>query len=56
MPFNSLYKKLCELAFYDAISSAYYRKVPRVEAGYNTSSVALRLVEDDEKRTLCLGV
>jgi hypothetical protein len=28
----------------------------RVEAGSNTSTVALRVVGDDEKRTQCLGV
>jgi hypothetical protein len=56
MPFNILFKKLFWLAFYDEIFAAYYRNVPRVEAGYNTSSVALRVVEGDEKRTRCLGV
>jgi hypothetical protein len=29
---------------------------PRVEAGSKTSTVALRVVEDDEKGTQCLGV
>jgi hypothetical protein len=28
---------------------------PRVEAGSNTSTVALRVVGEDEKRTQCLG-
>jgi hypothetical protein len=32
------------------------RKDPRVEAGLNTSTVALRVVEDDEKGSQCLGV
>jgi hypothetical protein len=27
-----------------------------VEAGYNTSTAALRVVEGDEKRTQCLGI
>jgi hypothetical protein len=27
-----------------------------VEAGYNTSTVALRVVEGDEKGTRCMGV
>jgi hypothetical protein len=29
---------------------------PCVEVGYNISTVALRVVEDDEKGTRCLGV
>jgi hypothetical protein len=29
---------------------------PRVVAGSNTSTVALRVVEDDERGTQCLGV
>jgi hypothetical protein len=30
--------------------------VSRVEARYNTSTVALRVVEGDEKETRCLGI
>jgi hypothetical protein len=32
------------------------QSVPRVEAGSNTSTVALRVVRGDEKGTQCLGV
>jgi hypothetical protein len=57
MPFDSLFKKLFQLAFYDEISATYNRNVRSVESDYNsTSSVTLRVVEGDEKRTLCLGV
>jgi hypothetical protein len=35
---------------------SYIVILPRVEAGYNTSTVALRVVEGDEKGTRCLGV
>jgi hypothetical protein len=28
----------------------------RVEAGWNTTTVALRVLQDDEKGTQCLGV
>jgi hypothetical protein len=31
-------------------------KISLVEAGSNNSTVALRIVEDDEKGTQCLGV
>jgi hypothetical protein len=30
--------------------------VPREEAGWNTSTVALRVVEGDENGTRCLGI
>jgi hypothetical protein len=30
--------------------------IPRVEEGYSTSTVALRVVEGDEKGIRCLGV
>jgi hypothetical protein len=33
-----------------------YILMSRVEAGWNTSTVALRVVEGDEKRTRCLEV
>jgi hypothetical protein len=34
----------------------YEREISRVEAGSNTSAVALRVVGGDEKGTHCLGV
>jgi hypothetical protein len=37
-------------------SKHYTYKDSRVEEGSNTSTVALRVVEDDEKGTQCLGV
>jgi hypothetical protein len=36
------------------IPNLYYSS--RVEVGYSTSTVALRVVGGDEKETLCLGV
>jgi hypothetical protein len=33
-----------------------YFNHPSVEGGYETSTAALRGVEDDEKRTWCLGI
>jgi hypothetical protein len=42
---------------FDTIASvACEFKIPHVEAGYNTSTVALRVLEDDEKGTRCVGV
>jgi hypothetical protein len=37
------------------ISGPYIRCNYRVETGYKTSTVALRVVEGDEKGTQCLG-
>jgi hypothetical protein len=36
--------------------STDYGVIPRVEAGYNTSTVALQVAEGDEKGTRCPGV
>jgi hypothetical protein len=45
-----------ELNFYILFRRNSVFQWPRVEAGYNTSTVALRVIEGDEKGTRCLGV
>jgi hypothetical protein len=47
-----LFQDLFGLAFYDVISADYYRNVSRVEAGWNTSTVALRVVEGHENNVV----
>jgi hypothetical protein len=52
-------KELSEAAFVPRLFKENQRDkllIPRVEAGSNTSTVALLLVGDDEKGTQCLGV
>jgi hypothetical protein len=38
------------------VLKTYHKRKFNVEAGSNTSTVALRVVEGDEKGTQCLGV
>jgi hypothetical protein len=51
-PFDGIQPSLCSF-LHSAVTAL---RVPRLEAGSNTSTVALRVVGGDEKKTQCLGV